>query len=117
MQATSLTSRFMRSVVVRDWAWWQLPLRMRLYVAAVPLAAVVTIGVVGAYTDWRPSEFAKFLLLMACGVISVASTPRIMYTTGGVTRDFTTVWVLPTAILLPPVYVAFVSIPIFATLH
>jgi diguanylate cyclase (GGDEF)-like protein len=117
MQATSLTSRFRRSVVVRDWAWWQLPVRMRLYVATVPAAAVVTIAVAGAYTDWRASELAKFLLLMVCGVISVASTPRIMYTTGGVTRDFTTVWVLPTAILLPPVYAAFVSIPIFATLH
>ncbi len=117
MQATSLTSRFMRSVVVRDWAWWQLTLRMRVYVAVVPLAAVVTIGVAGAYTDWRASQLAKFLLLMVCGVISVASTPRIAYTTPGVTRDFTTVWVLPTAILLPPVYAAFVSIPIFATLH
>jgi diguanylate cyclase (GGDEF)-like protein len=77
----------------------------------------VTIGIAGASTDWRVSDLARFLLLMTCGVISVASTPRIMYTTGGVTRDFTTVWVLPTAILLPPVYAAFMTIPIFVTLH
>jgi diguanylate cyclase (GGDEF)-like protein len=40
-----------------------------------------------------------------------------MYSTGGLTRDFTTVWVLPTAALLPPVYSAMVSVPMFATLH
>src|ERR1700745_2695532 len=117
MQATSLTSRFRRSMVVGDWAWWQLPLPMRLYVGAVPVAAVVTIGIAAAYTDWRAADLRKFVLRMPCGVISVASTPRIAYTTPGVTRDFTTVWVLPAAILLPPVYAAFVSIPIFATLH
>jgi diguanylate cyclase (GGDEF)-like protein len=117
MQSTSLTSRLKRSVVVRDWAWWQLPLRMRLYVAVVPLAAVVTIGIASAHTDWRGPDLAKFTLLMVCGVISMASTPRIAYTVPGVTRDFTTVWVLPTAILLPPVYAALVAIPIFMTLR
>src|SRR5215813_9133728 len=96
MQATSLTSRFRRRMVVRDWAWWQLPLRMRFYVGAVPVAAVVTIGIAGAYTDWRTADLAKFLLLMVCGVISVASTPRIAYTTPGVTRDFSSVWAPPT---------------------
>jgi diguanylate cyclase (GGDEF)-like protein len=40
-----------------------------------------------------------------------------MYTTSGVTKDFTTVWVVPTAILLPPIYAAIVPIPIFAVLH
>lgn len=117
MQATSLTRRFRRSMVVRDWRWWTLPLRMRLYVGAVPVAAAVNIGVASFYTDWRTADLAKFAVLMACGVISMASTPKIAYSTPGVTRDFTTVWVLPTAVLLPPVYAALVAIPIFATLH
>jgi diguanylate cyclase (GGDEF)-like protein len=59
----------------------------------------------------------KFIILMACGTVSVASTPRIMYATGGVTRDFTTVWVLPAAILLPPVYAALLPIPYLLTLQ
>ena len=117
MEAASLTSRIRRHCVIRDWAWWQLPLLMRCYVAAVSLGAAVTIGVAAAYTDWRLTDLAKFLLLMVCGVISVASTPRIAYSAPGVTRDFTTVWVLPTAVLLPPVYAALISIPLLATLQ
>src|SRR5215469_4886492 len=106
MQATPLAARLRRSLAVRDWAWWALPPVMRCYVAAVPLGAAVTIGVGAACTDWRVLDLAKFLLLMCCGMISVASTPRIMYRISGVTRDFTAIWVLPTAILLPPVYAA-----------
>jgi len=117
MEATSLTSRFKRLAVVQDWAWWQLPVMMRCYVAAVPLAATVTIGIAAAYTDWRLSDLVKFFLLTACAVISTASTPKIAYASPGVIRDFTSVWVLPTAVLLPPVYAALVAIPIYLTLH
>jgi diguanylate cyclase (GGDEF)-like protein len=85
---------------------------MRLYVGAVPVAAVVATGFAAAYTDWRALDLAKFFLLACCGVISFASTPRIAYVPG-LTRDFTTVWVLPIAILLPPVYAATVPVPMF----
>jgi hypothetical protein len=111
MQATSLTSRFRRSTAIRDWPWWQLPPLLRVYVAAVPVCAAVVIGIAAAHTDWRVTDVAKFLLLACCGTISVASTPKIMYSTGGLTRDFTTVWVLPTAILLPPIYAALFRSP------
>jgi diguanylate cyclase (GGDEF)-like protein len=117
MEASSLTSRLRICLAVRDWRWWQLPVPLRCYVAAVPLAAAVLVGVSAAYMDWQLADLGKFVLLMCCGVISVGSTPRIMYSTGGVTKDFTTVWVLPTAILLPPVYAALVAIPIFVVLQ
>jgi len=83
----------------------------------VPCAALVVIGVEAARTDWHVLDAAKFLLLMCCGAISVVSTPRLMYRSGGVTRDFTTVWVLPAAILLPPVYAALIPIPFYAILQ
>ncbi len=117
MQATSLTDRLRRGMVIRDWAWWRLPLRLRWYVAILPALAIAVIGVEAARTDWRMSDLAKFLLLVCCGMISVASTPRIMYAFPGLTKDFTTVWVLPTAILLPPVYAALVPIPFLVTLQ
>jgi diguanylate cyclase (GGDEF)-like protein len=117
MEASSLTSRVKRWAAVQDWAWWQLPVMMRCYVAGVPLAATATIGVAAAYTDWRLSDLVKFVLLTACAVISTASTPKIAYAHPGVTRDFTSVWVLPTAVLLPPVYAALVAIPVYLTLH
>ena len=45
-------------------------------------------------------------------MVSVAATPRTAYIPGGMTRDFLTVWVLPVAILLPPVYAMLTPIPL-----
>ena len=117
MHASSLTSRIKRCVAVREWAWWQLPMMLRCYVAIVPVAALVVIGVAAACTSWHVPDVAKFLLLVCCGMISVASTPRRAYTAGGVVRDFSTQWLVPTAILLPPIYVALMPIPLIATLQ
>jgi diguanylate cyclase (GGDEF)-like protein len=103
-------------MVIRDWAWWQLPPLLRCYVGLVVALGVAAIGVGAAYTSWRVDNVVEFLLLACCGTISMASTPRIMYSYPGVTRDFSSIWVLPTAILLPPVYSTLIAIPIVATL-
>jgi diguanylate cyclase (GGDEF)-like protein len=66
--------------------------------------------VLAAYTDWHILDLAKFLLLACCGMISVASTPRLLYAVGGLTKDFSTMWALPIAILLPPLYAALAPI-------
>jgi diguanylate cyclase (GGDEF)-like protein len=102
--------------MVTGWAWWGLPIVMRLYVAAVPVAAAAAMGFAIWQAEWRLLDLAKFLLLGCCAVVSVASTPRIAYRAPGATRDFMTVWVLPVAILLPPAYAAVVPIPMFAAL-
>jgi diguanylate cyclase (GGDEF)-like protein len=52
-------------------------------------------------------------LLLGAGLISVAATSRIAYLKGGMTRDFITVWVLPIAILLPPVYAMMAPLPLY----
>jgi diguanylate cyclase (GGDEF)-like protein len=111
MQASSLTTRLKRRVTVRDWLWWRLPVMLRSYVAAVPALAMAAIAFEAVKTDWRVSDAVKFALLLCCAVISVASTPRIMYAFPGLTRDLSGVWILPTAILLPPVYAALMPIP------
>lgn len=90
---------------------------LRLYVATPPAAALVVIGVAAARTDWRARDLAEFLLLACCGMISVASTPRLMYRVGGAARDFSTIWVLPAAIVLPPIYAALIPIPIIAVIQ
>jgi diguanylate cyclase (GGDEF)-like protein len=46
--------------------------------------------------------------------MSVAATPRVAYLQSGMARDFLTAWVLPVAILLPPVYAMLMSIPLQA---
>ena len=113
----SLAYRFKRVMLVREWQWWQSPPRLRLYVAAVIAAMLAVIGVAGAFTEWHAAELEFFALLLCCGMISVACTPRVMYAYPGVTRDFSTVWVIPIAVLLPPVYAAIAPIPFFAVLQ
>src|SRR6266581_8202691 len=82
------------------------------YVGAVVVAASVMIAYAASQTIWTASDLLKFLLLLACGAISVVATPRVAYLKAGVTRDFLTAWVLPVAILLPPVYAMLTPIPL-----
>ena len=112
MEASSVTRRPFRYAVVRDWAWWQLPPLLRGYVGAVPLTAVVMIAYAASQTVWTVHDLLEFLLLLVCGMVSVAATPRVAYLKAGVTRDFLTAWVLPVAILLPPVYAMLTPIPL-----
>lgn len=85
---------------------------LRAYVGVVPFTAFVAIVVAATQTQWTGADLAKFFLLLSCGLVSVAATPRIAYGQGGVVRDFLTVWVLPIAILLPPVYAMLAPIPL-----
>jgi diguanylate cyclase (GGDEF)-like protein len=112
MEASSVTRRLLGYAVVRDWAWWQLPPALRGYVGAVPLAALGMIAFATSQTVWTAPDLLKFLLLLVCGMVSVAATPRVAYLKAGMTRDFLTVWVLPVAILLPPIYAMLTPIPL-----
>ena len=112
MEASSVTRRPFGYADVRDWAWWQLPPALRSYVGAVVVAAFVMIAYAASQTIWTASDLLTFLLLLACGAISVVATPRIAYLQAGIARDFLTAWVLPVAIVLPPVYAMLTPIPL-----
>ena len=112
MEASSVTRRPFGYADVRDWAWWQLPPALRSYVGAVVAAAFVMIAYAASQTIWTASDLLTFLLLLACGAISVVATPRIAYLQAGIARDFLTAWVLPVAIVLPPVYAMLTPIPL-----
>ena len=114
MEASSITRRVLAWLDFRNWAWWQLPWLLRGYVGLVPVTAFALIGYAASQTTWHSADLVKFLLLLGCGLISVAATPRIAYTQGALVRDFITVWVLPVAILLPPVYAMVAPIPLLA---
>jgi diguanylate cyclase (GGDEF)-like protein len=85
---------------------------LRGYVGAVPFTAFVMVAYAASQTTWTVHDLLEFLLLLICGMVSVAATPRVAYVTPGVTRDFLTAWVLPVAILLPPVYAMLTPIPL-----
>jgi len=112
MEASSLARRLKARAVIRDWAWWQLDWPLRCYIGVVPAVGVGVACYAASQTTWHAADLWKFLLLLTCGLVSVAATPRIAYAPGVMTRDFTTVWVLPVAILLPPVYAMVIPIPL-----
>jgi diguanylate cyclase (GGDEF)-like protein len=112
MRASSVTARLRTALLVRDWAWWRLPWSLRIYIGAVPAVALVLTVLAGASTTWTASDLVKFVLLLGCGAISVVATPRVAYLQAGLVQDFLTVWVLPVAILLPPVYAMVAPIPL-----
>jgi diguanylate cyclase (GGDEF)-like protein len=112
MRVSSVTGRLRATVAVRPWEWWRLPAVLRVYVAVVPAAALAAIVVAASQTSWRAGDLVKYLLLLGCGMISVVATPRIAYGQGAMVRDFLTVWVLPVAILLPPVYAMVTPVPL-----
>ncbi len=113
MGASSFTRRLLAHAAVGDWAWWKLPWLLRCYVAVVPVAAAVLAVAAAVRMTWHADDAWKFALLLGCGMISVAATPRVVYRQGGITRDFITVWVLPIAILLPPFYAMITPIPLY----
>ncbi len=112
MEASSVTHRWLARASPRRWAWWQLPGFLRGYVALVPATALALMAFAASRTAWTAADLGKFLLLLACGLASVAATPRMVYTQGALVRDFITAWVLPVAILLPPVYAMLTPIPL-----
>lgn len=112
MEYTSITRRPLQRAAVHNWDWWRLPWLLRAYVGGVPVAAAGIIAFALAQTTWHTGDLRKFILLLGAGLISVAATPRIAYGQGVIVRDFLTVWVLPVAVLLPPVYAMVTPIPL-----
>jgi diguanylate cyclase (GGDEF)-like protein len=112
MQASSMSTRLRVCIRFRDWAWWQLPPRSRRYVGAVVLIAITFAAYAASQTSWTSDDLVKFAVLLTCGLVSVAATPRIAYSQGALVRDFLTVWVLPIAVLLPPFFAMVTPIPL-----
>jgi len=112
MEASSVTRAILARAAVQNWAWWRLPLLLRAYVGTVVLAAFGFGCFAASQTTWSVADAWRFALLLGCGLVSVAATPRMAYLQGGMTRDFLTVWVMPIAILLPPVYAVVTPVPL-----
>jgi len=112
MSASSVTRAILARAAVQNWAWWRLPLLLRAYVGTVVLAAFGFACFAASQTTWSVADGWRFALLLGCGLVSVAATPRMAYLQGGMTRDFLTVWVMPIAILLPPVYAVVTPVPL-----
>jgi diguanylate cyclase (GGDEF)-like protein len=112
MAAASLAPQPARNIDPRAWAWWQLPVRLRWYVALMPVVALAVFGIAVCHTRWTGGDLARFGILSAGGLVSIAATPRMAFKAGTLTHDFIAAWVLPVAVLLPPAYAMLAPIPL-----
>ena len=100
-----------------QWSTWpvlSLPVGVRAYVLALPALALALAAwlLVGLTPDAH--ELGVFALLLAGGALSVETTRRVGQPAGTMVKDFLSVWWLPMAVLLPPVYVLLAPIPLLA---
>ena len=99
---------------VRGWALWGLPRGLRAYVGSVPLVAAALGVVLAASTTLDGSDLTVFAALLLGGVASVETTRRMGEPAGVLAKDLLSVWWLPAAVLLPPVYALVLPIPLLA---
>jgi diguanylate cyclase (GGDEF)-like protein len=96
---------------VSRWQVWTLPEPLRSYVLAVPLLAVIAIGLTSADTRWHSHQALIFAALLACGATAIEATRKVKDPQGTTVRDLQSVWYLTIAIILPPVYAFIAPIP------
>lgn len=87
------------------------PLPVRLYVAGVIAAAAAATGTAAASATMHARNLELFAILLACGLVAHGA-PGV--TRGGLNSDLMGAWILPTAVLLPPVYALIIPVPLFA---
>jgi len=96
---------------VRHWPLWTAPAALIWWVAAT-VAAASTVAATGlARTALTPGDLATWAVLLGCGVVSVEVIRRVGQP-AGVAKDLLSVWALPVAFLLPPVFVVLFSVPL-----
>jgi len=86
-----------------QWAVWQLPRRVAVFVVVVVAADLAAAGLAASAFSVRSHDLVLFGLLLAANAATVELTHR----TGepaGVIKDVYAVWELPVALLLPPLY-------------
>lgn len=99
---------------VRGCQIWSLPTPLREYIVLVTALATVSIPLSAAHTQWRATQLAIFLALIACGVIAIESTRTVKEVHGALVRDLQPVFYLAIAITLPPAYAFAAPVPLVA---
>jgi diguanylate cyclase (GGDEF)-like protein len=93
----------------RHWAVWQLPRAARALVVAVP-TAYVAIVIAGTWSvHVHPRDVVTAGVFAAASVASVEVSMRLAWPRARgdlISSDGLSVWILPVALLLPPIYVA-----------
>lgn len=105
---------FSRTFAVRSWPVFSLPRRLFAYVTCVCTGAAVAIAVATVSTSFRAADVGLFLVMLACAAFAVEATRHIEEPQGTRVKDWYSIWCLPVAVLLPPVYALLAPLPLMA---
>ena len=97
-----------------SWPVLELPGAALLYVLALPAVALLVAGGLLPGLSWDRRDGVLAVLLLGAAGVSVEATRRLGEPAGTVVRDLLSVWWLPMAVLLPPVYVLLAPVPLMA---
>jgi len=105
----------------RGWELWSLPRRAVVYVLAVDFVALAVLGLalaqeLSAGRTRTVHDLGLFAVLTLCGNISVEGSRRLGSPSARRDKpykDMLSAWMLPAALLLPPVYAALIPVPIY----
>jgi diguanylate cyclase (GGDEF)-like protein len=89
---------------LRSWPVWELPRWTIAFVTLITAGYLAAVGHAAAAVHVTVPDLLLFTALLGCITATVESTKR-GGENAGVIKDIYMVWVLPLAILLPPVYV------------
>jgi diguanylate cyclase (GGDEF)-like protein len=93
---------------VSKWPLLALPRPVQLLVTGLVAVYIAAITAAVPLTRIHAADLQIFGVLVACSVISVEMTRRVGEPSG-VVRDVYTIWDLPLAVLLPPLYIMLVA--------
>ncbi len=99
---------------------WALPRRARPFVIAVNALYLGSLAIGVATTRPKMSDVLTFAVLVACAVLSIEGSLRLVWRgpkSGRPTNDMLAVWTIPVVLLLPPLYGALVVLPVFVFLQ
>jgi diguanylate cyclase (GGDEF)-like protein len=95
---------------VWKWKLWELPHWLQVLVAGTVTAYCAAICAAVAVTRMQPGQLLLFGVLLAC-CAGAAELTRRTGESGGAVRDVYSIWELPAAVLLPPLYALLVPVP------
>ena len=94
---------------MREWEFWTLPHWLSTVVVCAVLGDVAAIGAAAATVQLRVRDLALAAVLMGCIAVTVELT-RQVGENKGLIKDVYGAWALPTAFLLPPVYILVMTV-------
>src|SRR5437763_14051920 len=108
-----------RLSAVRSWSLWSLPGPILAYVVLVELIAVIVTVIAAGDVVVRLSDLLLCAALLACtaALIEVRRGFAVPQPGNAVVKDMVSIWCLPIALPLPPVYGLLAYLPLVALTH